>query len=53
MLKNMVARSISAELMHRDIVSDATDKATDVATAFSSWDNCMAVTWCKYVVTAT
>jgi hypothetical protein len=25
------------------------DQVSDVKTAFSSWDNCMAVTYCKYV----
>jgi hypothetical protein len=25
------------------------DQVSDVKTAFSSWDNCMAVAYCKYV----
>jgi hypothetical protein len=28
-----------------------TDQINDVSTAFSSWDNCMLVDYCKYVLT--
>lgn len=29
--------------------NEVSDTVTDVKTAFSSWDNCMDVTYCKYV----
>lgn len=45
-LKETVARSFAAELTRK---GDITDKASDVATTFSSWDNCMAQNYCKYV----
>jgi hypothetical protein len=49
-LKDSLVRSIAHDLAQRDIISDAQGKATDVATAFSSWSNCMSVVWCKYVI---
>lgn len=30
-------------------VNDVTNTVTDIRTALSSWDNCMSVSWCKYV----
>ncbi|KAH7162845.1 hypothetical protein B0J13DRAFT_615457 [Dactylonectria estremocensis] len=51
-LKNLVARSVAAELSRRSVVDDATDKASDVATTFSSWDNCMEKAYCKWPVIA-
>ncbi|KAH6998283.1 hypothetical protein BKA56DRAFT_664884 [Ilyonectria sp. MPI-CAGE-AT-0026] len=48
-LKETVARSFAAELTRR---GDITDKASDVATTFSSWDNCMAQNYCKWPVIA-
>ncbi|KAH7170730.1 hypothetical protein EDB81DRAFT_753212 [Dactylonectria macrodidyma] len=46
-LKNVVARSIAAELSRRGVVDDATNKADDIATTFSSWDNCMEKAYCN------
>ena len=43
-----IAQSLHSSLARRDI-GDLQDKATDAATAFSSWDNCMEVNYCKYV----
>lgn len=43
-----IAQSLHSSLAPRDI-GGLQDKATDAATAFSSWDNCMEVNYCKYV----
>lgn len=48
-VRNSVARSVAADLARRDIINDAKGKVNDIATALSSWDNCMSVAWCKYV----
>ncbi|KPM41783.1 hypothetical protein AK830_g4784 [Neonectria ditissima] len=47
-LKEAVGRSIAAELVRRGVVDDTSDKASDVATTFSSWDNCMEEAYCKW-----
>ncbi|KAF4976701.1 hypothetical protein FZEAL_6665 [Fusarium zealandicum] len=49
-LRDKFIRTIAADLARRDVIDDATGKATDVKTAFSSWDNCMDVVWCKWPV---
>lgn len=49
-LRESVARSITAHLASRNIINDAQDKVTDIKTALSSWDNCMAANFCKYVL---
>ncbi|RCI15548.1 hypothetical protein L249_3613 [Ophiocordyceps polyrhachis-furcata BCC 54312] len=36
----------------RDLLIDAADRVGDVKTAFSSWDNCMKVGYCKWPVIA-
>ncbi|TXC09216.1 hypothetical protein FocTR4_00005101 [Fusarium oxysporum f. sp. cubense] len=53
-VKDKFVRTIVADLSRRDMLADAaqtTDevaqKSEDFATAFSSWDNCMNVAWCK------
>lgn len=46
-----IAGSLDLSLAPRDL-SDVKGKANDVATAFSSWDNCMESTYCKYVAPA-
>ena len=51
-LKDVVARAVVAGLSRRDIISDAQGKVTDVKTAFSSWDNCMKASFCKWPVIA-
>ncbi|KAL2756292.1 hypothetical protein ACRALDRAFT_2027856 [Sodiomyces alcalophilus JCM 7366] len=43
-----IVSGISADLQARQI----TETINDVSTAFSSWDNCMAVSWCKWPVIA-
>jgi hypothetical protein len=55
-VKDKFVRTIVADLSRRDMLADAaqtTDevaqKSEDFATAFSSWDNCMNVAWCKCV----
>jgi hypothetical protein len=42
---DLVVASLRPALGRRDIAG----QLTDVKTAFSSWDNCMQVTYCKYV----
>lgn len=51
-LKDVVTRAVVAGLSRRDIISDAQGKVTDVKTAFSSWDNCMKASFCKWPVIA-
>lgn len=52
LVKDALARSIANDLAKRDIIGDAKTKVTDVTTAFSSWDNCMKATFCKWPVIA-
>lgn len=56
-VKDKFVRTIVANLSRRDMLADAAQtsdevaqKSEDFATAFSSWDNCMNVAWCKYVI---
>lgn len=42
---DLLARSIHPALQRRNVADDL----NDVKTAFSSWDNCMQVDYCKYV----
>lgn len=56
-VKDKVIRSLAAGLVRRQeqevgnaAVADAAQKVDDFATAFSSWDNCMQVLWCKCVL---
>lgn len=35
-------------LARRDLLVDAADRVYNVKTAFSSWDNCMQTSFCKY-----
>lgn len=49
-LKNSLARGIAADLARRQIIDDVSDSVNDIQTALSSWDNCMAVSWCQYVI---
>ncbi|KAJ6446204.1 hypothetical protein O9K51_00975 [Purpureocillium lavendulum] len=51
-LRDFFARAVVAELSRRDIITDAQGKVTDVKTAFSSWDNCMKASFCKWPVIA-
>lgn len=51
-LRDSVVRSVTNEIAKRNIIDDTHDKVTDVKTAFSSWDNCMNATFCKYPVIA-
>jgi hypothetical protein len=44
----LVARSVTAALEKRQI-GGISNSITDATTAFSSWDNCMAANFCKYV----
>lgn len=44
-LRNLLARSVMAGTSRRDVSSSI----SDVKTSFSSWDNCMKATYCKYV----
>lgn len=46
-IRDSLARSVAANLARRDIVDSAKGKVSDVQKAFSSWDNCMDVVWCK------
>lgn len=49
-LRTSLARSVAGHLASRNIIEDAKDKVTDIKTALSSWDNCMAANFCKYVL---
>ncbi|KAJ1331195.1 DnaJ subfamily C member 5 [Microdochium nivale] len=47
--RGLVTRSIVAALGERQSLSNSVSNGvTDVKTALSSWDNCMAVTYCKW-----
>lgn len=48
-VKDSIARSLTAEVVRRDIVSDADSNISDIKQAFSSWSSCMAHVYCKYV----
>lgn len=43
-----IARAVKPALEARSVTSDAQSEFSDVKTAFSSWDNCMAAVYCKY-----
>ncbi|ROW11317.1 hypothetical protein VMCG_01560 [Cytospora schulzeri] len=47
-----IARAVQPALVARGAVEDAQSDFTDFKTAFSSWDNCMAATYCKWPVIA-
>ncbi|KAM0280397.1 hypothetical protein ACHAQH_004111 [Verticillium albo-atrum] len=50
-----ITAGIAANLQQRQItetVDNVGNAVTDVRTALSSWDNCMAVSWCKWPVIA-
>ncbi len=48
-LVDLVARSVVGGLSKRqNTVSTVQNGIADVRLAFSSWDNCMAATFCKY-----
>lgn len=48
-LLDLVARSVVAGLVKRDgAVDDVKNGVKDAKTAFSSWDNCMQASFCKY-----
>ncbi|QYS98143.1 hypothetical protein H0G86_005338 [Trichoderma simmonsii] len=43
-----VARSLAAQVIKRDLISDSENKASEIKQAFSSWDGCMAHVYCKW-----
>ncbi|TFB05741.1 hypothetical protein CCMA1212_001749 [Trichoderma ghanense] len=43
-----VARSLTAEVIKRDIVDDAGNKVSEIKQTFSSWDGCMSHLYCKW-----
>ncbi|KAI1107805.1 hypothetical protein F4804DRAFT_1138 [Jackrogersella minutella] len=49
---NLLARSAVAALGKRQSVGGITDDIKDAKTAFSSWDNCMKASFCKWPVIA-
>lgn len=49
-VRESLASSIVAEMVKRNIFTDTGDKISDVKNTFSSWDNCMAKNYCKYVI---
>ncbi|TQV99833.1 hypothetical protein V2A60_005263 [Cordyceps javanica] len=51
-ISQVLARNLVAQAHKRDLVGNAEQKVTDVKTAFSSWDNCMQATYCKWPVIA-
>ncbi|KAG6092161.1 hypothetical protein E4U30_005770 [Claviceps sp. LM220 group G6] len=52
LVRNALARRVAQGLSQRSVVNDAQNKVTDVKTAFSSWNNCMKATFCKWPVIA-
>lgn len=46
-VKSSLTSAIVKDLYQRDIISDTGEKIDDIQTALSSWDNCMAVSFCK------
>ena len=46
-VRDALARSIANDLERRNIVDETRGKVTDIQTALSSWDNCMAANFCK------
>ncbi|KJZ73675.1 hypothetical protein HIM_07008 [Hirsutella minnesotensis 3608] len=51
-LRSALARRIAAGIDKRDVLTGAADTLFDAKTAFSSWDNCMKVNYCKWPVIA-
>ncbi|KAH7035022.1 uncharacterized protein B0I36DRAFT_86975 [Microdochium trichocladiopsis] len=49
-LRNLIARSMVAALGTRQSLAGLQNGVSDAKTALSSWDNCMAVTFCKWPV---
>ncbi|KAI1455666.1 hypothetical protein F4805DRAFT_262226 [Annulohypoxylon moriforme] len=49
---NLLARSAIAAIDKRQTVSSITGDIKDAKTAFSSWDNCMQASFCKWPVIA-
>lgn len=50
-VRGLLARSMAAALGERQSLSNSVSNGvSDVKTAFSSWGNCMAVTYCKWPV---
>ncbi|ORY65948.1 uncharacterized protein BCR38DRAFT_456621 [Pseudomassariella vexata] len=50
--QDLVVRSVSAGIGKRQSISSIEGQITDVKTAFSSWDNCMQASFCKWPVIA-
>lgn len=46
-MSGSLARSVASNLAERDVIGSAQEKVTDIKTALSSWDNCMAASFCK------
>ncbi|KAI0136492.1 hypothetical protein BJ170DRAFT_14097 [Xylariales sp. AK1849] len=51
-LKDLLVRSVIAGMSKRSPITDIQGDITDAKTAFSSWDNCMKATFCKWPVIA-
>ncbi|PHH61544.1 hypothetical protein CDD81_281 [Ophiocordyceps australis] len=51
-VRNALLRRSAASLSQRDLLVDAADRVYSVKKAFSSWDNCMKATFCKWPVIA-
>lgn len=45
---DLVSASVRPAVESRDAISNAQGKVQDFKTAFSSWDNCMQASFCKY-----
>ncbi|KAG6008321.1 hypothetical protein E4U21_004647 [Claviceps maximensis] len=52
LVRDALIRGVAKDLSPRSIVDDTQTKITNVKTAFSSWDNCMKATFCKWPVIA-
>ncbi|PHH68855.1 hypothetical protein CDD82_225 [Ophiocordyceps australis] len=51
-VSNALRRRSAPTLSQRDLLVDAADRVYSVKKAFSSWDNCMKATFCKWPVIA-
>ncbi|KAH7188681.1 uncharacterized protein B0J16DRAFT_99319 [Fusarium flagelliforme] len=56
-VKDKFVRTITSDLIRRDMIADAAQTTDEIsaksdtfASAFSSWDNCMNIVWCKWPV---
>jgi hypothetical protein len=49
-MRRSVGEILVSSLMRRDAVTSATGEVSSVKNTFSSWNNCMKASYCKFVV---